>query len=118
MIKFSTKSGAARATPAAPLLTVLHVVTVLTFVCLFSVPPGGQVWEANMEETGGGCGGPRWWQQLCFGPDNSKRAPWCVAIATPPYSISTSLVLDHVKSPGMSYTHSCYSLEAMCMSHL
>ena len=88
-----------------------------TFVCLFSAPPGGEVWEANMEETGGGCGGPRRRQQLCSGPDNSKRAPWCVTIATLPYSISTSLVLDHVKCPSMSYTHSCDSLEAMCMSH-
>ena len=70
---------------------------VVTFVCLFSAPPGGEVWEANMEETGEGCGGPRRRWQLCSGPGNSKRALWCVTIATLPYSISTSLVLDHVK---------------------
>ena len=67
--------------------------TVLTFVCLFATPPGGEVWEADMEETGGGCGGPRRRQQLCSGPDNSKRAPWCVTIAIlhVPSSLSTSL---------------------------
>ena len=74
-----------------------HAVTVLESYVSVLCTPGGEVWEADMEETGGGCGGPRRRQQLCSGPDNSKRAPWCVTIATLPYSISTSLVLDRVE---------------------
>ena len=35
-----------------------HVEVVLDFVWLFSAAPGGEVWEANMEETCGGCGRP------------------------------------------------------------
>ena len=81
-----------------------YVEIVLDIMQFFSATPGGEVWEANMEETGGGCGGPRRRQQLCSGPDNSKRAPWCVTIATLPYSISTSLVLDHVEDMSMSYS--------------
>ena len=41
---------------------------------------GGEVWEADMEKTGGGCGGPRGGQQLCSGSDNSSRTPWCVCV--------------------------------------
>ena len=33
--------------------------------------PVGEVWEANMEQTGGGCEGPCGRQQLCSGPENS-----------------------------------------------
>ena len=68
-----------------------------TFACLFSAPPGGEVWEADTEETGGGCGGPRWRQRLCSGPENSKREPRCVTITINPTLLHFHLVPDHVE---------------------
>ena len=55
-----------------------------TCMCLYSAPilPGGEVWEADMEKTGGGCGGPRGGQQPCSGTGNSSRTPGCVYVCS------------------------------------
>ena len=63
-----------------------------TCSCMFSAPPGGEVRETNMEETGGGCGRPRGWKQPCSGPEDSKRSPWCVTLANSHY---TSMICTH-----------------------
>ena len=43
--------------------------------CLFSAPPGGEVWEADMEETGGGCGGPRGGSNLALAQTIAREHP-------------------------------------------
>ena len=73
-------------------------------MCLFAAPPGGEVWEADMEETvedhvGGGGGGGGGGQQPCSCPDSSKRASWWVTITIPPYSISTRVLVPCTLGP-------------------
>jgi len=40
------------------------------------ISPGGEVWEAYMEKTGGGYEEPCGGVQLCSSPENSRRTPW------------------------------------------
>ena len=73
---------------------------------------GGEVWEADMEKVGGGCGGPRGGQQPCSGPGNSSRTPWCVCACS-------HILGNHQSStqhPGMSCTcDSCEEPTLLCV---
>ena len=72
----------------------VHVCVHVSVLLLLS---GGEVWEANMEKVGGGCGGPCGGQQPCSGPSNSSRTPWCVCSSRTPWC-----VCSHIQTPAYS----------------
>ena len=80
--------------------------------CLLSVTPGGEIWKANMEGTGEGCGGfgASRKQQPWSGPEDSKRSPWCVTLANPPCQHELHTLLWNLKTWIIDKLDVCYGI--------